>query len=255
MIAGWIPVSKSLSSKMEVMTIAGRTGRNRHEVVGLLVDFWAWVDEESLDGRLPGLTIDALLGLFPATDLAFWDAVIKSGWLLCDDTGLTIPNHERWFGRSAKRRLQENERKKAERAASEHPQNDRKPSASDADKKRPREQKKKKTEEKTSSCFFPQDPKKTQTTEAAVGDGGEGEGPPEKRVNEMFEQFWAAYPHPKPKDKRFAWAEWLKLSPDESLFAQIMNAVEKQRRSEQWRRGVIPNAETWLKGHRWLDGT
>lgn len=51
---------------------------------------------------------------------------------------------------------------------------------------------------------------------------------------------------------------WGKLKPDFELFAQIMDAVEVQKKSEGWLKdnGVyIPHPSTWLRQKRWLDET
>lgn len=138
-MAEWIPACKSLPRKREVIAIAAATSRSRHEVVGLLLDFWAWADEESADGQLPGMTPDSLNALFPGSDASFWAAVISAGWLLVRSRGLEVPKFQRWLGRSAKRRLQETERKRRSRedgGEPERPAAVRGMSARHADKKR-----------------------------------------------------------------------------------------------------------------------
>ncbi len=118
MAGNWIPVSKGLSRKREVISIASATSRSRFEVVGILLDFWAWVDEESADGRLPGLTPASLTAIIGESDDAFWTAVVSAGWLVNRSTGLEVPNFQRWLGQSAKRRLKDTERKQTVRKLS-----------------------------------------------------------------------------------------------------------------------------------------
>ncbi len=111
MVAGdWIPRTKGFSRKAEVLAIAAATKLHRRFVADLLMDFWDWADAETADGTLPGLTLAQLPGLVPDTDPAFWSAVVASGWLVATQSGLTIPNYERWMGKSAKRRLTKNAR-------------------------------------------------------------------------------------------------------------------------------------------------
>ena len=69
-----------------------------------------------------------------------------------------------------------------------------------------------------------------------------------------FEQFWAAYPAKKAKPA--AVKAWAKLHPDEQMQAEILAAIERERRSEQWTRDggrFIPHPTTWLNQRRWED--
>lgn len=69
---------------------------------------------------------------------------------------------------------------------------------------------------------------------------------------EKFNQFWEQYP--KKVSKQATIKSWEKLKPDELLFNQIMQALEIQKRTEQWQNPqYIPNPATWLNGRRWED--
>jgi len=102
-------MSVDLLHRREVAIIAARTKWSRYEVVGRLLEFWVWVAAESADGRIDGLSVDDLASIH-CFDRRFLDALLGVGWLIQDETGLVIPNFERWLSRSAKRRLQERER-------------------------------------------------------------------------------------------------------------------------------------------------
>ena len=67
----------------------------------------------------------------------------------------------------------------------------------------------------------------------------------------QFQIFWERYPRGEGKKK--AEEKWKRLNPDPALFAKIMEGLERSIRSEQWRRGIIPHATTWLNGERWND--
>ena len=70
----------------------------------------------------------------------------------------------------------------------------------------------------------------------------------------LFDQFWEIYP--RKVNKVAAWKAWQKISPDLTLFTQIINAVKAQSRSESWRRDggrYIPYPSSWLNGRRWED--
>ena len=67
----------------------------------------------------------------------------------------------------------------------------------------------------------------------------------------QFTAFWERYPRKEGKKK--AREKWMRLNPDPALYARIMAGLERHKRSEQWRRGVIPHPTTWLNGERWED--
>lgn len=70
----------------------------------------------------------------------------------------------------------------------------------------------------------------------------------------LFERFWAAYPKKKGKDA--AKRAWKKLAPDMALCRVMAEALERQKRSRDWRKEggqFIPYPATWLNGRRWED--
>ena len=70
----------------------------------------------------------------------------------------------------------------------------------------------------------------------------------------LFGGFWAAYPRKRGKES--ARRAWRKLAPDLALCRVMAEALERQRRSEDWRREggqFIPYPATWLSGRRWED--
>lgn len=69
---------------------------------------------------------------------------------------------------------------------------------------------------------------------------------------EMFSRFWTAYPCG--KDKQAAIREWDRLRPDHALMRRMSAALDRDKRSEEWRRGIgIPYACRWLSKRRWED--
>jgi len=69
--------------------------------------------------------------------------------------------------------------------------------------------------------------------------------------SERFERFWKAYPSK--VGKRVAWKAFQKLHVDDSLLDTMMKAIEVQKHSDKWKRGIIPNPSTWLNQGRWED--
>ncbi len=75
-----------------------------------------------------------------------------------------------------------------------------------------------------------------------------------KHNNAHFAQFWAAYP--KKVGKSSAEKAFAKINPDDELLKAIINAIDKQSKSEQWTKDdgqFIPYPATWLNGKRWED--
>lgn len=67
-----------------------------------------------------------------------------------------------------------------------------------------------------------------------------------------FDKFWAVYP--RHEGKQAAMKAFDKLKPDAALLETMINAILKQKRSEQWADPrFIPHPATWLNGRRWED--
>jgi len=75
-----------------------------------------------------------------------------------------------------------------------------------------------------------------------------------QKQDELFARFWAAYP--KKRSKGQAEKAWAKLQPDEQLIETMLAAIERAKKSEEWRKEngrYIPYPATWLNGKRWED--
>lgn len=69
-----------------------------------------------------------------------------------------------------------------------------------------------------------------------------------------FEQFWNAYP--KKVGRGAAERKFASINPDEDLLATMLDAIDAQSRSRQWREEdgrYIPHPSTWLNQRRWED--
>lgn len=68
----------------------------------------------------------------------------------------------------------------------------------------------------------------------------------------LFDKFWSVYP--RHEGKQAAAKAFNKLNPDEALLETMINAIVKQKQSDQWSDPqYIPHPATWLNGHRWED--
>lgn len=73
-----------------------------------------------------------------------------------------------------------------------------------------------------------------------------------KEADRLFDKFWSVYPrHEGKENARKAFA---KLKPDDAMLETLINAILKQKQSDQWADPkYIPHPATWLNGHRWED--
>ena len=70
----------------------------------------------------------------------------------------------------------------------------------------------------------------------------------------LFEQFWKAYP--RKKSKGHAEKAWSLIKPDRPFLARMLEAIERDRASPDWRREggkYIPYPARWLYGKSWED--
>jgi hypothetical protein len=74
----------------------------------------------------------------------------------------------------------------------------------------------------------------------------------EKNINipSDFVSFWDAYPSK--IGKKGALRAWMKAK-DRPPIGVILDIIAKQKESEKWVNGYIPNPETWINQGRWMD--
>jgi hypothetical protein len=78
--------------------------------------------------------------------------------------------------------------------------------------------------------------------------------PSDSASNGHFDQFWSAYP--KKRAKQAGVRVWLKLNPSPELIQTILTALDKHKKSEDWKKEngkFIPYPATWLNEGRWED--
>lgn len=70
----------------------------------------------------------------------------------------------------------------------------------------------------------------------------------------QFELFWTAYP--KKQKKKDAQKAWDSLNMNDTLFAAVMDGLNRWKQAEQWNRDsgqFIPLPATWLRAEQWND--
>lgn len=122
----WIKMRLGLVTHPKIVRIASALNADRLRVIGAVYAVWSLADEHTEDGVLAGYSLAALDESVGFS--GFSEQLQGVDWLSVTPQGIVLPRFEEHNGQSAKRRAQESQRKR----------NERKTSASHADKKRTR---------------------------------------------------------------------------------------------------------------------
>lgn len=117
MAGDWIKIEHTMPDKPEVVSIAAALGIDQDAVVGKLVRFWVWCDQQTVDGNALRVT-PAFIDRLTACP-GFAAALVEIGWLRSRDGRFSVPNFGRHNGQTAKSRaLTSNRVKRARNGAS-----------------------------------------------------------------------------------------------------------------------------------------
>lgn len=108
MAGDWIKMRMDLPEDPAVYKLASITKLDRLSVVGRLYAFWAWADKHAVDGHVDGATSQVVDDIVRFDGFAA--AMVVVHWLEIGDDAVSIPNHERHNGESAKERGLKNAR-------------------------------------------------------------------------------------------------------------------------------------------------
>jgi len=95
----WIKIEHTLPTKPEVFQLAKSLLMSRQEVVGHLVAFWVWVDQNSEDGTLEAT--EEMVDSLTTTNFAF--ELMKQGWISLENDILKVKDFEKHNSNSAKK--------------------------------------------------------------------------------------------------------------------------------------------------------
>ena len=115
MAGDWIKVENTLPDKPECIRMASKLDIDQDTIVGKLLRFWIWADQQTISGDVPGVTpafIDRLTNC-----PGFAAALVEVGWLETSNGRLKLPNFERHNGQTAKNRALTADRMKRSRDA------------------------------------------------------------------------------------------------------------------------------------------
>lgn len=249
----WIQVHQTLKDHRKLFDAADELEITPPHMMGLLVSFWLWALDNAPKGDLTGITprMISRASQWDGDPKKLANTLIRAGWIDEKEDG-TLEIHD-WYeyaGKLIDQRQAEKERSARRRAAAA-----------------------------LSSGYTKDDqtPTDGQPPDATITTGGksrvdqsrvkkgrvtpstpsaEGDGAGKKSLIEVrFDEFWNTYP--KKVGKQYALKAWKKLKPTAELHESIMQAVNVQKHSEQWRRDngrYIPNPATWLNGGYWENG-
>lgn len=158
MSGDWIKMRCELQTHPKIVRILSamrphdvQTKTDKFRVVGGLHAVWTVFDTHSIDGVLFGYTpetLDHVIGWE-----GFSQAMISVGWMLYDGAEtLALPEFDEHNGKSAKRRAEDQKRKRSERNADKNPQYVQDDGGQSADKKRTREEKRREEEKHMSDA-------------------------------------------------------------------------------------------------------
>lgn len=120
MAGDWTAIEHTTPRKPEIAQIAIATNRSRHEVLGLMVEFWGLVETQTTNGKV-NMPL-AALETFVGADGEFWSAVVRAGWIELPDgdgsTSFVVPRANHWLSKGAKARLKRNRKQSKWRAKS-----------------------------------------------------------------------------------------------------------------------------------------
>jgi hypothetical protein len=115
MAGDWIKIEHSMPDKPEIGQLADRLEISYNEAIGMVLRFWIWADQQSIDGYALSVTekfIDHIVGRN-----GFAAAMRSCGWLASGDDGPYLPNFNRHNGDTAKKRAQSKDRMTRKRYA------------------------------------------------------------------------------------------------------------------------------------------
>lgn len=246
----WLQVHQTLKDHRKLFDAADQLEVEPPHMMGLLVSFWLWALDNAPTGSLVDITPRMI------SRAAQWNGdpeklaktLIRAGWIDEKEDG-TLEIHD-WYeyaGKLIDQRQAEKERSRSRRAAAaasaDASQDDQTPTAG-----RPANSRKKAGGRVDQSR---EDKTREGNTPPSPSDEG-SDGGTKSLVEARFLEFWKAYP--KKTGKQYALKAWNKIKPTAELHERIMQAVDAQKRSDQWRREngrYIPNPSTWLNGGYW----
>jgi hypothetical protein len=233
----WIEVHDTLREHRKTYALSESLKIEQYAAVGLVVSLWTWAINHAQDGDLSNFPDAAI------ANACHWkkkpgiliDALINVGFLTSE---LQIHDWDMYAGKLIDRREANAKRNREARA-----------------KKASRDEQRAHHERITSaSCDVATVPNSTVPNLNVSSLRSDTPPKSPKGDNALFDRFWSAYP--RKEAKAVARKAFARHKPDDALLGAMLNAIEKQKRSNQWVKDngqFIPLPATWLNQERWTD--
>lgn len=253
----WIESHQELWRHPKTKKLARLLGASVPTVVGHLHGIWYWALDFAQDGNLhqydPEEIADA--ALWEGDPGQFVEALVAAGYLDQTDDGLSL--HD-WYD-YAGRLIEQREARREQDRARKQRQRERKKARERDGHGEVTEESRGTSDDVTHIPYLTQpnqtEQDNTETTTPPSPSSEGSDGAKKSPVELRFDEFWNAYP--KKVGKQYALKAWNKIKPTAELHESIMQAVDRQKRSDQWRKEngrYIPNPATWLNGGYWDNG-
>lgn len=113
MSASWLKIRHDLSDDPAVIQLSELVGLEEDSVIGKLVRMWSWADRHTIDGQAQGVGLRWVDRLTRCE--GFGAALVRVGWLVESESGLSFPRFDRHCSDTAKARAQAQERQNRSR--------------------------------------------------------------------------------------------------------------------------------------------
>lgn len=249
----WLQVHQTLKDHRKLFDAADELEITPPHMMGLLISFWLWALDNTPTGSLEGITPRMI------SRAAQWDgeaeklagALIRAGWIDEKEDGrLEIHDWYEYAGKLIDQRKAEKERSQRRRDAAAMA------SGESSDDHQPTEGRPAGNRRKAGGRVDQSRVNKSRDDNTPPSPSDEGaDGGKRSAIEVRFDEFWSSYP--KRVGKQYALKAWNRIKPTAEIHEKIMQAIEAQKRSEQWRRDkgrYIPNPATWLNGGYWDNG-
>jgi hypothetical protein len=114
MAGDWLKMRHDLADDPSVIRLADDRGIDEDAVIGKLFRLWSWADRHTIDGQAQGIGLRWVDRLTRCE--GFGAALVRAGWLVELDAGLSFPRFDRHCSDTAKSRALDNKRKAADRS-------------------------------------------------------------------------------------------------------------------------------------------
>lgn len=102
MAGSWLKMRHDLSDDPAVIRLSDAVGIDEDAVIGKLFRLWSWADRHTVDGQAEGVGLGWVDRL--ARCQGFASALVRVGWLVETDEGLSFPRFDRHCSDTAKAR-------------------------------------------------------------------------------------------------------------------------------------------------------